>query len=102
MVNNQIDVFGEPINTMERAMEILTRRQEIISHNIANANTPNYEPLAFDEELMQAIKRQNRTKVILEDELADLAKNSLEYSSYVKMMASKFNTLRTIATQGRR
>ncbi|MDI6731484.1 MAG: flagellar basal body protein [Candidatus Margulisbacteria bacterium] len=102
MVDNKIEMFGEPIDTVEKAMEILTRRQEVIANNIANANTPNYKALTFDEELMQAVEREKNTKIILEDELADLAKNSLEYSSYVKMMASKFNTLRTIATQGRR
>lgn len=83
-------------------MEIAARRQEIITHNIANANTPGFEPLTFDEQLMRAVKRQDQTQINLEDELASLTKNSIKYSSYVKLLTSKFNILRTIATQGRR
>lgn len=83
-------------------MEIATRWQEVISHNIANANTPGYEALTFDEQLMQAVKRQDQKRVVLEEELADLTENSVKYSSYVKMLSTKFNVLRTIAAQGRR
>ena len=83
-------------------MEIAARRQEIIAHNISNANTPGFEPLTFDEQLMRAVKRQDQTQINLEDELASLTKNSIKYSSYVKLLTSKFNILRTIATQGRR
>lgn len=83
-------------------MEIATRRQEVIAHNIANAKTPGYEALTFDEELMQAVKRLDRKEVVLEEELAALTENSIKYSTYVKLLSSKINVLRTIATQGRR
>ena len=83
-------------------MEIATRRQEVISHNIANANTPGFEALKFDEHLMQAVKRLDNRSVVMEEELSALTENSIKYSSYVKLLSSKFNVLRTIATQGRR
>ena len=34
--------------------------------------------------------------------LASLTENSIKYSAYVKLLSSKINTLKTIATQGRR
>jgi len=83
-------------------MEIATRRQEVIAQNIANANTPGFEPLAFDEQLMRAVKRTEQREVNLEQELSSLTENSVQYSSYIKLMTAKFNVLRTIATQGRR
>lgn len=83
-------------------MEIATRRQEVITNNIANAKTPGYEALNFDEQLMRATKRLNKKEVVLEDELAALTENSVAYSSYVKLLSSKFNVLKTIASQGRR
>jgi len=83
-------------------MEIATRRQETISHNIANANTPGYEALTFDEQLMQAVKRLDKKDVVLEEELASLTDNSIKYSAYVKMLSSKFGVLRTVVSQGRR
>ena len=96
------EIFDTQFGNLERAMEIATRQQEVISHNIANANTPGFEPLTFDEELMRAVKRQDSKQVNLEDELADLTRNSVKYSSYVKLLTSKLNILRSIATQGRK
>lgn len=97
-----IKIFDDSFNQLERAMEISTRRQEIIAHNIANAKTPGYEALTFDEELMQAVKRADNREVVLEEELSSLTKNSIKYSSYVKLLSSKLNMLKTIASQGRR
>ena len=96
------EVFDVTFANLERAMEVATRRQEVITHNIANAKTPGYEALTFDEELMQAVRRLNRKEVVLEEELAALTDNSIKYSSYVKLLSSRINIMRTIATQGRR
>jgi len=101
-VADAIKIFDDSFNQLERAMEISTRRQEIIAHNIANAKTPGYEALTFDEELMQAVKRADNREVVLEEELSSLTKNSIKYSSYVKLLSSKLNMLKTIASQGRR
>lgn len=97
-----MEIFDAQFSNLERAMEIATRRQEVITHNIANAKTPGYEALTFDEQLMRAEKRLDRKNVVLEEELAALTENSIKYSSFVKMMSTKMNVLRTIATQGRR
>ena len=101
-MSEKVELFDQPFNSLERAMEIATRRQEIISNNIANAKTPGYNALTFDEELMAAVERLDNKKVVLEAELADLTENSIKYSSYVKLLSSKINVLRTIVTQGRR
>ena len=83
-------------------MQISAKKQEVIAHNIANANTPGYEALTFDEQLMKAVKRMDNQQVVLEDELAALTENSTRYSAYVKLITSKISILRSIATQGRR
>lgn len=95
-------LFDESFNNLERAMQIATKKQAVIAHNIANAKTPGYEPLTFDEELMRAVKKLDKKQVVLEEELAALTENSIKYSAYVKLLSSKINILRTIATQGRR
>lgn len=97
-----VGLFDETFGTLERAMQIATKKQAIIAHNIANAKTPGYEPLTFDEELMRAVKRLDRSQVVLEEELSALTENSVKYSAYVKLLSSKINVLKTIATQGRR
>lgn len=101
-MSEPIGIFDESFNTLERAMQIATKKQAVIAHNIANAKTPGYEAMTFDEELMRAVKRLDKKQVVLEEEMADLAKNSGKYSAYVKLMSSKINVLKTIAAQGRR
>ena len=98
---NEYEVFGKTFDDLEKSMRVTAMRQEVIAHNIANANTPGYVAMTFDEELMQAIKKQDKKKVVLEDELAALSKNSIEYSGYAKMLISKLNLLRTVARQGK-
>jgi flagellar basal body rod protein FlgB len=97
-----VEIFDPTFGNLERSMEIATRRQEVISHNIANADTPGYEALTFDEQLMRAVKRLDKKRVVLEEEMASLTENSIKYSSYVKLLSTKINVLRNIVTQGRR
>lgn len=96
------ELFDAQFQNLERAMEIAARWQVVISNNIANAKTPGYEALTFDEELMRAKKRAGRKDVVLEEELSAMTENALKYSAYVKIMSSKLSNLRTIAAQGRR
>jgi len=98
----QVGVFDATFSALEHSMKIASMRQAVIAQNIANAKTPGYEPQSFDEELMMAVKRSDKKKMVLEEELSDLTKNSIDYSGYVKMMTTKLNILKTIASQGRR
>ena len=95
-------MFDWPFDTLERSMKIATKRQEVITQNIANAKTPGYEAQTFDEQLMQAVKRLDKKDVVLEEELSALTENSVRYSAYVKLMTSRLGALRSIITQGRR
>jgi flagellar basal body rod protein FlgB len=95
-------IFDPSIGNLEQALKSSAARQAVISHNLANANTPGYEALEFDEELGRAIARQDKKKVIIEEEMAALSDNSVRYSSYVKLLSTKLNIIRTIATQGRK
>ena len=99
---SELGIFDETFATLERAMQITTKKQAVIAHNIANAKTPGYEALTFDEELMRAVKRLDKKQVVLEEELASLTENSVKYSASVKLLSSKINVLKTIVTQGRR
>ena len=65
-------------------------------------NTPEYGMYFYGEarEVLEAMVLGK--EVVLEKELATLTENSIKYSSYVKLLSSKINVLRTIATQGRR
>ena len=96
-----IEIFDGTIGNLQQGIEKATKKQAVIAQNIANINNPGYEALEFDEVLNKAVKRANN-KVVLEEELATLSRNSMEHSAYVKLLASKMNVLHTVVTQGRR
>jgi len=97
-----LDIFDSTFARLESSVHKTTRTQSIIAHNIANANNPDYEALEFDEVLNRTVKRVDRKRVILEEEMADLSSNSLRHSAYVKLLASKINVMRAVATMGRK
>ncbi len=98
----RINIFDNTFDNLQRAMDITTKKQAILSHNIANIDTPGFKPLDFDEVLGKAVRRAEGRPLVLEEELAALSENSIRYSAYVKLISSKINVMRTIATQGRR
>jgi len=101
-MNEISPIFDQSFQSLEQAMKVATLRQSVIAHNIANANTPGYVPQSFDEELMKAVKRQDKKQVVIEDEMSELTKNSQKYSAYIKLMSSKLTVMRSIASQGKR
>ena len=96
-----LEIFDDTFISLQHAIDRVTKKQAVISQNIANINNPNYEALEFDEILNKAVKRANK-KVILEEEMASLSRNSISHSAYVKLLASKINVLHTVSTQGRK
>jgi flagellar basal body rod protein FlgB len=96
-----LEIFDDTFISLQHAIDRVTKKQAVISQNIANINNPNYEALEFDEVLNKAVKRANK-KVILEEEMASLSRNSISHSAYVKLLASRINVLHTVSTQGRK
>jgi flagellar basal-body rod protein FlgB len=53
-----LKLFSSTINTLEQAMNYSTAKQKIISHNIANSDTPNYKAksVSFNSEFNRILK----------------------------------------------
>jgi flagellar basal body rod protein FlgB len=96
-----MEIFDDTFITLQRAVDRATKKQAVIAQNIANINNPQYAALEFDEVLDKAVKRTN-SKLVIEEEMAALSRNSIEHSAYIKLLTSKINVIRTVATQGRR
>jgi len=94
-------IFDGEISKLEGALDRSSKVQDVISHNIANANTPGFVAMKFDDVLGKAVERMDNPKVNLEQELAALSENGLAYSSYTKMLITKLNTLRTVVKMGK-
>ena len=96
-----MEIFDDTFVRLQESIDRATKKQAVIAQNIANINNPSYEPLEFDDALNKAVKRADK-KIIIEEEMAALSKNSIEHSAYVKLLASKISVIRTVVTQGRK
>lgn len=115
-----------PKNNLEKSLDAAWLRNEVISHNIANADTPGYKrkEVQFEEFLNSEMKksrisngttriqgsgeirvvedhknysyRLDGNNVDIEREMSRLAANSLKYSTLIQRINGQFGKLRTI------
>ena len=55
-------LFNNTVDILSKSIDLRAKQQNLISSNIANAETPNYVPkaLAFEDELQGALKAGNK------------------------------------------
>ena len=110
--------IGNQINLIQEMMSRAQEQQRVISHNIANVNTPNYraQDIRFSTALQDILagKESNATNqagttfevqglmvredgntVDIDRELVNLDKNMLMFKSYSEMLVAKLSMLRT-------
>lgn len=63
-----LKLFSSTITTLEQAMNYSTAKQKVISHNIANSDTPNYKAksVSFNSEFSRILKdsmQANKTDI---------------------------------------
>lgn len=90
--------FG--INHLENNIRECAKNQNVIAKNVANLNNPNYVPKTFDTELNDAQGRLDR-KVLLEQEMTKMSRNSIRYNTYIKLLTMKYQNMRKVATLGK-
>jgi len=95
-----MEIFDSSFIKLQEAISKATKRQAVIAQNIANLNNPDYKALEFNDVLNKAVTRAN-SKVVLEEEMAALAKNSAENAAYAKILTSKLSALHFVVTQGK-
>ena len=107
------------VNLLEAGIRAEELRQKAIASNIANAETPGYRrvDVRFEQNLAKALKaggeldvdkaqpelfhpegtftKGNGNNVTMEAEIGDLIKNSLRYSTYVRLLRKKFAQMET-------
>lgn len=115
-----------PKNNLEKSLDATWLRNEVISHNIANADTPGYkrQEVQFEEFLNSEMKnsrisngksriqgsgdikvveenknysyRLDGNNVDIEREMALLAANSIKYNTLIQRINGQFSKLRTV------
>jgi flagellar basal-body rod protein FlgB len=115
-------LFGKTFDLLSDMLDLHARRHKVLTSNIVNIDTPNYEPkdLDFDKALQGASasrlamkgtdRRHLRTaapgqdfsvvttgrRVSLDKEMVNLAENHLMYNTAVELLARKFKSLNTV------
>ncbi|WP_366922998.1 flagellar basal body rod protein FlgB [Metallumcola ferriviriculae] len=112
---------------LTKALNVGAIRQRVISNNIANINTPGFKRsfVTFEDQLQEALARtegfankqvgvkpeiiqdesssmrQDGNNVDMDKEMANLAMNSINYSTAARQLNKKFAMLRYVITEGR-
>jgi flagellar basal-body rod protein FlgB len=124
MVNR---LFDQTIEFIQRALDIFTIRQKIISNNISNFSTPNYFPkeIPFQKILENSIEASSvipvkkshlrhldaevgmsielthiEDKFSLDKEMSKLAQNQLMFQSGVQALLKKLEALKLAIQEG--
>ena len=79
MINSNIYDY---VNVLDKAADASWMRQEVISNNIANVNTPGYkrQDVAFEDSLQEAISNSRYRST--DEKVANLSKADLRIRSY--------------------
>ena len=119
-----MELFDTTLVGLERAMSGSALRQQVIANNIANANTPNFKAsdVDFHAALAQAFAGQptvdqigatdfsvetdsastgrlDGNNVDIDQQMANLSENTLDYQSLESVMASRISILKTAIGQ---
>lgn len=106
-------------------MDVYALRHEVTANNIANANTPGFKRsyVPFESELRELLEegkgslddlepevrvdemtqaREDGNNVDMEQETAEMVKNSLRYSAAGSVLRTRFSMYRYVISEGKR
>lgn len=88
---------------LKNAIEDASRRQAVYSYNVANASTPGFKPVRFDDELQKAQARygEESKDFNLEEEMAKIAMNNMRHSALTKIFSTRYQILKKVLTGGK-
>ena len=114
-------IFGNTLGLLERSLNLRADNQKLIVSNLANLDTPNYKAFKMArthsshmaphtgqmanavvervESNPRSIRGDGNT-VELETEMSNLAENTLLYNTATRIVANKFNLLKSVIKGG--
>ncbi len=128
----KVNLWGDlPTQVLQKGLDAATLRQEVISNNVANINTPGFKRsnVTFEEGLKKALAgrennyqrtslledtspeavKDNRTSmrndlnnVDMEIEMLNLSSNQIKYNGLIQLLNDRYSNLRYVINEGRR
>lgn len=102
---------------LERAADVSLAKNEVISQNISNIDTPGYKrkkvlfsdilkskkvDIDIVEDKTSQSTRIDGNNVDIEKEMADMAKNSIRYNVLIQSIQGKIRNIKSVISEGRR
>ncbi len=88
--------FGKSLDVLQRTMDVSLLRREVISNNIANAETPNFKrtDVTFESTLTKALasENQNSFKMTMTDERHIPSDRTVDYRTVKPRRVLDFTT----------
>lgn len=122
-----LDRINSGTKVIEKALDTSWLRNEVISQNIANVDTPGYKKksVTFEQQLNDAFEKNSKNnideiepKVIQENtnlnyrldgnnvdvdiEMSQMAKNTIKYNVLTQSLNSTFRRMKSVINEGRR
>ena len=113
--------FNDPL--LVRLLGAVSKRGNVISNNLANANTPGFTPerVEFESRLREALQRgesldaiepetikdttgpvsPDGNSVVLEDEMGSMLENRMRYETFASILEAQFELVRSSIQEGR-
>jgi hypothetical protein len=100
-------LFDDSAVLLEDAILDASRRHALYSYNLANATTPGFKPILFEDdrrELYTMVPEDSEyfTKVIIEHITSKMAMNRGHQSAYYALYRKKFDNWRQIVSLGKK
>ncbi len=98
-------LFDNTSNRLEKAIYEMNERQKAAAYNIANATTPGFKPIRFQDEVQEAIRLYGSPEMLnavnIDDEMVKSTKVRLKHSAYVRLLSTKIGITKKVVTLGK-
>ena len=100
-------LFSSAVPRLEDAIKETGRRHAIYSYNLANATTPGFEPILFENdqrELLEMVPQNSEyfTKIVVEHMSSKMAINRGRQTAYFALYKKMFDNYKQVATFGKK
>ena len=98
-------LFDETSKELEAAIYEMNTRQNAAAYNIANASTPGFRPIRFEDEIVEATRLYGNARMLddvnIDDEMVKSTKIRLKHSAYVRLLTTKIGITKKVVTLGK-
>jgi len=98
-------LFDDTALRLEDAIYEMNKRQNAAAYNIANASTPGFKPIRFQDEIKEAIRLYGDDSMLkdvnVDDEMVKSTKIRLKHSAYIRLLSTKMGITKKVVTLGK-